>query len=358
MKSHDKQIAETIPEFFFIWDLNKNKIIHITNSFDLVSINPKKKESLEDVRQIIARDELERFDKAFEEIDKGNYYQDLEFKTANVFNGKKWVNMKTFPVKIDRGDIENVAGQFIDITDKKQRQEKMERQSEEIEDILHILAHDVRGPLGNILNIARAQKVRSAEELDVITNFSALIEKIADNTLYMMESMVETIKVTSRGFEIEPTLVELKSFLNGVLTPYESSLNEKQISLDTHFPENDIHLNIDEIKFRLVMQNLLTNAIKFTLDGGHVKIELFEDKEQVIIKVADTGIGIAKENQKRIFNKFSPVRKDGVRGEKSFGLGLSISKKIVELHGGTIKVESEVDKGTTFTIKLPGKKQE
>lgn len=354
MRTPEEQIAESIPEFFFIWDLKKNKIIYLTDSFDKVSTQPKQKESLEEIRGIIAEEETEKFNKAFSAIEQGEYFQDIEMRTANVFNGTKWINMKTYPVNIENGEILNVAGQFLDITDKKKRQEKIERQSEEIEDILHILAHDIRGPLGNILNIARAQKSTSDSDFDVIRNFAVLIEKIADNTLYMMENMIETVKVTSKGFRIEPTTVILQNFFDNILTSYRNSLHEKQINLKKHYPDQDVIVEIDEIKFRLVIQNLITNAIKFTPNGGTISLNLTTEDDQVVIEVQDTGIGISNKNLEQIFTKFSPVRKDGVRGEKSFGLGLSISKKIVELHKGTIEVESEVGNGTTFSLRLPG----
>lgn len=354
MRTPEKQIAESIPEFFFIWNLRKNKIIYLTDSFDKISTQPKQEETLEEIRGIIAVEETEKFNKAFSDLEQGKYFQDIELKTANVFNGTKWINMKTYPVNIENGEIVNVAGQFIDITDKKQRQERIERQSEEIEDILHILAHDIRGPLGNILNIARAQKFTSDSDIDAIRNYAVLIEKIADNTLYMMENMIETVKITSKGFRIEPSTVHLQNFFDNILSSYRNSLHEKQINLKTNYPDQDVTAEIDEIKFRLVIQNLITNAIKFTPNNGSIRLNLHTEDDHVVIEVQDTGVGISKENLNEIFTKFSPVRKDGVRGEKSFGLGLSISKKIVELHGGKIDVHSEPGKGATFTIRLPG----
>ena len=353
MSSPEKQITENIPEFFFIWDLTRNEIIHLTDTFDEISRNPKEKETLEKIKGIIADDEKEKFNQAFLNIKEGDYFQDLEFKTSNVFNGTKWINMKTYPVKVNEGSVMNVAGQFLDITEKKQRQEKIKKQSEDIEDILHILVHDIRGPLGNIQNIARAQKGRNSDEMELVRSFSALIEKIAGSTLHMMESMIETLKVTSGGFIIEPKTVNLQSFFNNVLSSFSNSLKEKQVTLETEYPDDDITLEIDEVKFRLVIQNLVTNAIKFTPNKGKINIRMFSDQDYVVIEITDTGIGISQENIEKIFEKFSPVRRDGLRGEKSFGLGLSITKKIVELHNGTINVESQIRKGTKFTIQLP-----
>ena len=100
------------------------------------------------------------------------------------------------------------------------------------------------------------------------------------------------------------------------------------------------------------MQNLITNAVKFTNSGGFIKTSLEKDKDYVIIKVSDTGIGIDEEEKLHLFEKFTPIRKRGTAGESTNGIGLYIVKKLVEMHNGIISVESEKNKGTTFIIKL------
>ena len=109
----------------------------------------------------------------------------------------------------------------------------------------------------------------------------------------------------------------------------------------------------DERKFKQILLNLLSNAVKFTSDGGRVGVRAVRADGAVEISVSDTGIGIAPEDQEAVFEEFRQVGTDVVRKREGTGLGLALTRKFVELHGGTIRVESELGKGSTFTFTLP-----
>ena len=122
-----------------------------------------------------------------------------------------------------------------------------------------------------------------------------------------------------------------------------------------HFlPDSDkIYLELDDFKFMQVINNLISNAIKFTPDGGEITVALEEKEDRVLIRVADTGIGIPEKFHATLFDKFTRARRTGIKGEPSVGLGMSIIKTIVEWHQGKIWFESRENKGTTFFIEVP-----
>jgi two-component system sensor histidine kinase VicK len=109
----------------------------------------------------------------------------------------------------------------------------------------------------------------------------------------------------------------------------------------------------DEVKFMQVINNLISNAIKFTHDGGIITIRIEEKKNLILISIQDNGIGIPEHLQDGLFEKFTKARRPGIKGEPSVGLGMSISKTIVEWHKGRMWFESKEHKGTTFYIELP-----
>jgi signal transduction histidine kinase len=111
-------------------------------------------------------------------------------------------------------------------------------------------------------------------------------------------------------------------------------------------------LQLDAYKMDRVFSNLINNAIKFSHQQSTIKIELSQAESIATVAVQDNGIGISQEHQEQIFDKFGSIRQDGTAGEKSFGLGLSICKQIVDAHNGKIWVESEVDKGSCFYVQL------
>jgi signal transduction histidine kinase len=109
----------------------------------------------------------------------------------------------------------------------------------------------------------------------------------------------------------------------------------------------------DERKLKQVVVNLLTNAVKFTPDGGTVSLRAAREDGEVRLSVHDTGIGIAPEDQERIFEEFQQATHRGDQSREGTGLGLTLSKRMVELHGGTLTVDSAPGKGSTFTVALP-----
>ena len=126
------------------------------------------------------------------------------------------------------------------------------------------------------------------------------------------------------------------------------------MNLTFHFNSSasQVFVQIDESKFLQVINNLISNAIKFTPDGGTITLGLEEQEKTVLITVADTGIGIPKKFHAKLFDKFNNARRTGLKGQPSVGLGMSIIKTIVDWHEGNIWFESEEDKGTTFYIEI------
>lgn len=131
--------------------------------------------------------------------------------------------------------------------------------------------------------------------------------------------------------------------------------SERRINKVFHLSasSDSIFIELDENKFMQSINNLISNAIKFTPDGGIITVSLEEEEEAVLFKVADNGIGIPEKYHVTLFEKFTNARRPGIKGEPSVGLGMSIIKTIVEWHHGKIWFESEVNKGTTFYISLP-----
>ena len=128
---------------------------------------------------------------------------------------------------------------------------------------------------------------------------------------------------------------------------------EKEITLAERLPEDLPPLQADRAKLRRVLVNLLSNALKFTPRGGRVEVSAAREGGAVRVSVADTGVGIPPEDLARLFDKYEQARSRATRSEKGTGLGLYITRQLVELHGGEISVRSEVGKGSTFSFTMP-----
>jgi len=348
MKSYPQQVTDSIPEFFFVWSTSEKKMIYLSESNNLPRQKLSNNSPLESVRNLIAQESRMAFDKMFDQINQGNFFQDMDFATSQT-NQAKYFNIKTYPIR-DNVKTTKVAGQVLDISKRLEKERRIIGQSQKMEDIMHILAHDLRGPLGNIINLAHMQLENG--ELNEIKSFSEVIVRLGNETNRLIASMIEMAELESGNFQLAVNDCDLQEYLYSIVSPYKSELQEKKIKLITDFPKKTININIDMVKFRLVIQNLISNAVKFTRENGSILLKIEEKDSDLKIILHDDGIGIPEEKIGQLFEKFSSARRKGIRGEKSTGLGLSITKKIVELHGGSIEVNSIVDDGTEFIISL------
>ena len=153
------------------------------------------------------------------------------------------------------------------------------------------------------------------------------------------------IKLVKRYFEISRPIIETTNLLMPLV-------KKKNINL-SYTIENDIDIYADYQKIQQVLYNLISNAVKYTPENGNIVISVSNTVKKVKISVKDSGIGIDKCNHKKIFQKFIQLEDAFYKKETSTGLGLTITKRLVEMHGGTIKVESEKGKGANFVVTLP-----
>jgi two-component system phosphate regulon sensor histidine kinase PhoR len=172
----------------------------------------------------------------------------------------------------------------------------------------------------------------------------------------LIADLLELSKVESRRVPLRFSPVHLQPFMEQVVHMMKPEADKKRISLTMRVPP-ELYLEADEDRLRQVLINLVSNAVAYTPEGGRVTItaEHVEsgDADKVRISVADTGIGIPKKDLPRIFERFYRVDKARSRSSGGTGLGLSIVKHLVELHRGSIRVDSELGLGSTFTIELP-----
>ena len=153
--------------------------------------------------------------------------------------------------------------------------------------------------------------------------------------------------------ELDVSTFDLPSALSNAMTLIRERAQRHGIELQLEVDERLGEVNADERKFKQIMLNLLSNAVKFTPDGGSVAVSAKKDTTHVEIAVKDTGIGIAPEDQAVVFEEFRQVGRDQTRKAEGTGLGLALTKRFVELHGGAIRLESVPGRGSTFTVSLP-----
>ncbi|RZK55221.1 MAG: HAMP domain-containing histidine kinase [Pedobacter sp.] len=210
-------------------------------------------------------------------------------------------------------------------------------------EILGFVAHDLRNPLNNIEALSQLMLLEDENNIE-----AKMIGNSANQAKEIINDLLEAVK-SEQGF-LETKRQELISFLTPIIARWRT--NSKREILFTAEPER-IATAINSSKLERVIDNLISNALKFSPANKPIEIALNLHHTNVCIVVKDNGIGIPEDLQKHIFKQFSKAGRKGLQGEKSVGLGLHISKRIIERHKGRLLMQSEENEGTAFTILLP-----
>lgn len=230
---------------------------------------------------------------------------------------------------------------------------KLKLSSQEKDRILRTVAHDLRNPIGGIASLTEVMMLD-----DYTTDQKELITLIKETSNNSLELINEILEVTNNGLtQLKKELVDINSLLSKSVELLRFKAAEKKQKIKLELLEEPEELLISREKIWRVVGNLISNAIKFSPVGGTIYVKVAVGENTLAISVKDRGIGIPDNVKNKVFNMFTEAKRPGTAGEKSFGLGLSISKQIIESHKGKIWFESDGKTGTTFFIDLPRHKK-
>ncbi len=219
------------------------------------------------------------------------------------------------------------------------------------------LSHELRTPLTSVIGFSEAvQEKRFGDLNEKQAEYVKYIQDGSQQMLSLVSQIVDLEMIETGKMEMESSSVGVKTLLKSCLSMMDEEANEHHIALDCELaPETeDLVIQADELKLRQVVINLLSNALKFTPDGGHVTVAAELGDRRLVVAVTDTGIGISKENQERVFEDFFQVKGDVADKTPGLGLGLGLTRRLVEKHGGKIWVESEGEgSGSRFAFTIP-----
>jgi len=309
--------------------------------------------------------------------DKKENYQEVLIETINggwkgeIINQKK--NGAKFPVQLSTSLIKNESGDPValigvatDITEAKRSRDELILAKERAEEMnklktnfLSNMSHELRTPMIGILGFS--ELLRTELENSELKKMADSIYSGGRRLLNTLNLVLDLARIESNKEVVKMERVNLHQQLSEILRTFKAAASNKNLFLDYEISDKNIHSILDKRIFDQVMNNLVNNAIKFTLEGGiTVKAELENNdgKNWCLIKVIDTGIGISEADLNIIFEEFRQASEGLGRSFEGTGLGLTITKRSVELMNGTINVDSLPGHGTTFSIRFPAVKPE
>lgn len=217
-------------------------------------------------------------------------------------------------------------------------------------------SHELRTPI-NVIN-STVQLINSLNESKNVTNeklndYMNIISKNCNHLLKIINDIIDSSKIETGKYKINKENNDIVYIVEEAALNMSKFIEEKGINLIIDPDIEEKIISCDETEIERCIINLLANAVKFTEEGGEIRIYIKEIKDNIEITVEDTGIGISKEDQEFIFKRFEQVESTEVTKVSSSGIGLTLVKYVIELHGGYIRLESEINKGSRFTIGLP-----
>jgi two-component system sensor histidine kinase VicK len=241
------------------------------------------------------------------------------------------------------------SSHYIQLVQIQEKNIEIEKGSAFKNDVLGMVAHDLRNPIGAIESIAMIAELGGELDDDMQDNVN-MIKASCMKARTIIEDLLEVARNDSSNVIITNRL-DVNQLLEHIVADWKNQdIRNKVMFKGTTAP---VFAEINPEKFHRVVDNLISNAVKFSKDSDTVDVVLSQAKGKVVIEVRDYGLGIPKDMVPHIFERFSKAGRQGVHGEQSTGLGLSIARQIVERHRGTIEVHSEEQQGSTFRIHIP-----
>lgn len=256
-----------------------------------------------------------------------------------------------------KDDFSNVIGAVeygVDITDLRNAKLDSEAANRAKSEFLANMSHELRTPLNSIIGFSDVLLEGYTGDLnEKQTRYLKNISSSGKHLLNIINDILDISKVEAGKAQLHTEILSMENLLKEMLDNMQSLAAKKGIALKISLESDPFYVEVDKGKMNQVLYNLIGNAIKFTEDRGLVILRAKMDMDMVYISIQDTGVGISKKDQKKLFKPFSQLDSSVSKKYEGTGLGLALAKKLVVLHGGQIWVESELGKGSTFTFTIP-----
>lgn len=233
------------------------------------------------------------------------------------------------------------------------REIELSRLNQKKDDLVRTVSHDIKNPLTGIIGLVKLMRDSDKITPEEQTQMLSVIEDSGSNLLNLVKEILDRESRKTEPEELNYTQADITDLIQRVISMNKAKSVVKNIQLNYSVTPKDLQAEIDQNKIEIAVNNLVSNALKFTPSGGKVLTEILQEDNQLLIKVRDTGIGIPEKMQADLFKNTQKHSREGTSGEVGTGLGLDIVQLYVELHGGKIWVESDLSEGTTFYMTIP-----
>jgi PAS domain S-box-containing protein len=297
-------------------------------------------------------DDLEGFKSTWRDAFAAREGFRAEYRLRRHDGEYRWFVDEGVPRFLPNGSFAGFIGSCIDITDRR-LSEEMLREADRLKDeFLATLAHELRNPLAAISTATTVLGV-AADDPSRVRQMAATIERQSSQLVRLIDDLLDVTRISRGKIKLDRKAVDIAGIVGRVVEDAHPACEAKQLELQVHLPESPLMVDADAVRMSQVVNNLLENALKFTPPGGTIAASVARESGNAVIRIADTGIGIPEEHRSRIFEMFTQVEDWPNQRSGGLGIGLSLTKSIVDLHGGEVEAKSGgAGKGSEFIVRL------
>jgi PAS domain S-box-containing protein len=305
-----------------------------------------------DWTQFVHPDDRDAYVGAWLRCVKAGTVFDREFRFRRHDGVYRWMRSVAVPRITAEGERLGYTGCTFDVHDGRMAADALREADRRKDEFLATLAHELRNPLAPIRNSVHLMALDA--DAGRRPQVREMLERQVNHMVRLVDDLMEVSRVSRGTIELKLERLELGPLLRTAVETSRPLIDRGRHRLDFVLPAEPLSVHGDAVRLAQVFANLLNNAAKYTDDGGHIEISARRDGAEAVVCVRDNGIGLSPDQMPRLFEMFSQLERGTARAQGGLGIGLSLVKRLVQMHGGTVDAESEgLGRGSRFTVRLP-----
>jgi signal transduction histidine kinase/ActR/RegA family two-component response regulator len=288
-----------------------------------------------------------------EVLSRSQSVHDFEVEHTFPTLGRKTMLLNARPFPPDSKHPELILLAVEDVSDVRERADELAKASRHKDEFLAMLSHELRSPLAPIANAVQLLGLQRGSKSLIQQQACGIIERQLGQLVHLVDDLLEVSRISTGRIHLQREQLDMRAIVERGLETVRLLIEQRRHALAVQLPPSPVWIDGDLARLEQVVVNLLTNAAKYTEEGGHVWLTVDQEGDECVLRVRDTGVGIAPELIPHIFDLFTQADRSLDRSQGGLGIGLALVQQLTELHGGKVEAASVLGHGSEFVVRLP-----